>query len=467
MSIYLDGSVNGFVNCGNNQNKILSINTPFTAVFWLLQQKGGPSTQRLISRSPGVSNGMMIGTADNQTLTFFCFYSTTSMNVSTAAGTYKTDRWNSIAFVQDGGDIGRDLQVYLNLSIRAITSATSGIGNRLDNGGSDLNIGRTGNGSNFVGLMAYVQIFNVMLSFLEITKATFYPGSIQRGLVGYWPLYGESNPEPDYSGNNNHGVLGSTTAKGYSDPPVNGIFLPRARRFPYTIPPVITIVTFDSASSSGYEPALNTYSWSHTVGSNSNRILVVGVGIFGVGQVSSVKYNGVDLTFLRSDVTGIYRSELWYIVGPPVGTFTVQVTLNTSLTSIANAQSYYNVDQVNPIDAQNGAVGTNTPASASVTPVADKDMVVGNLVAQTASGVTSAGGQNSRTTNNGALGTDDSDDKGIVTPAAPTTLTWNGLGALDAWAVSLVALKQLVADQSTSIIIPPKRKLKTILSVGL
>lgn len=201
-------------------------------------------------------------------------------------------------------------------------------------------------------------------------------------------------------------------------------------------------VVFDNATTSGYEAALSTYSWSHRVGTGiTNRALIVGVSIFATGSVTGVTYNGVAMTFVRSDTNGIYRSEIWQLVAPATGSNTVAVTLNASLTSIANAQSYANVDQTTPIDANNGANGTNTPAAGSVTPVTAKTRVVANLAAASASGVTSATGQAPRTNNSGAIGTGASDDKGIIDVAASTTLTWNGLGVTDSWGVSLVALR--------------------------
>ncbi len=206
---------------------------------------------------------------------------------------------------------------------------------------------------------------------------------------------------------------------------------------------VWTTVVFDAASTSAYESALSTYNWNHTVANSLNRILIVGVSVFANGSVSSITYAGTAMTFLRSDTNGIYRSELWYLYAPATGTNSVAVTLSASLTSIANAQSYYNAHQ-KALDANNGANGTNTPASGSITTVTAYDTVVGNLAAQTASGITSASGQYSRTSSAGALGTGASDDFGDVVTPGSKTFTWNGLGVTDSWAVSLVALKPWV-----------------------
>lgn len=457
-----------FINCGPCQNKMFDGN-PFTMVIWQYDP-GVNATQVWISKEPGApdtccqNDGTSRGPSIRLDYTGTVFVSQTDDSNSIPG-----NKWASIVCTWDGSNLANLSSLYVNLIlINQSLSNSNGVGSLVNVGGNNFTIGGTGQQNRtFRGMLAFCQYFSTVLSFKEMAQAVYYPGSIRRNLVGFWPLFGESSPEPDYSGNGFHGTLNGTK-KGFSDPPINGILnVTRRRLFPSYIAPQTTTITFDFASSSGYEPSLSTYSWNHTVINKNNRILVVGVGIFAVGSVTSVKFNGVDLTFLRADTGSIYRSELWYLIAPAVGTYQVTVTLNASLTSIANAQSYYSVDQSNPIDAHNGNNGTNSPASASVVSIVDKDMVIGNLVAQTASGIVSAGGQNSRTTNNGALGTDASDDKGIVTPPGSTTLSWTGMGALDAWAVSLVALTPIGGSSGTSPIIIPKRKLKTLLNVGL
>ena len=136
----------------------------------------------------------------------------------------------------------------------------------------------------------------------------------------------------------------------------------------------------------------------------------------------------------------MYRSELWQLVAPTVGSIVIAVTLNASLTSIANAQNYYNVHQSSPVEAQHAASGTGATASDAVTTINDGARVTGNLTTSAASGVTSDSGQQSRSIASGALGTDASDDELVLT-AASTTLQWTGLGALDTWIVGLASLR--------------------------
>lgn len=200
-------------------------------------------------------------------------------------------------------------------------------------------------------------------------------------------------------------------------------------------------VYFDNSSTSTYEAALSTYNFSHTVGSNSNRLLVVGVSIFAAGNVTSITYGVVALTKLRHDVTGAYRSEIWYLIAPSSGTDTITVNLSASLTSIAGGASWWNVDQTDPFSANAGGTGTNTPASAAVTPGSSLNRVFGNLAAQTNSGVTDQVRQAQHYTASGALGSQIGSELGIIMSAASTTLQWDGIGTVDSWAISLGAIQ--------------------------
>jgi hypothetical protein len=218
--------------------------------------------------------------------------------------------------------------------------------------------------------------------------------------------------------------------------------LGRAQHFrPQILRPDLGPVYFDGGSTSTYEAALSTYNWTHVIGTNNNRLLVVGVAIFASGTVSSITLGGQSLSFLRSDVNGVYRSELWYLVAPASGVGTITVTLSGSLTSIAGAASWWNVDQFVPFSASGGANGTNTPASIAITPTTITNRVFGVLAAQTASGLTDQIHQAPHYASTGALGSGLGSELGIILTAVSTTLQWNGLGATDSWAVSAVAIQ--------------------------
>ncbi len=218
--------------------------------------------------------------------------------------------------------------------------------------------------------------------------------------------------------------------------------LGRAQHFKTVKNPGLGVVYFDNDSSSGYQASSSSYNWTHKVTTHANRAIFVGVSIFTASvTVSTITVGALSLTKVRSDANGSYRSEIWKGVAPSTGSQTITVTLSGAADSVSNATSYWNTDQTNPVDANNGGNGTSNPASASVITVTAKDRVFGNLAAKTASGISNQIGQASRLTNQGASGTGAGAETGSVVVPASTTLQWNGLGVGDNWAVSLVAIK--------------------------
>lgn len=198
-------------------------------------------------------------------------------------------------------------------------------------------------------------------------------------------------------------------------------------------------IYFDASSNSGYKASLSTYSWSHTT-TGINRGLVVNVSLFLTGSVTSITYNGVNLQFIRFDSIGVYRNELWVLGNPTIGTNTITVTLNTSLTSIASADSYTGVDTAEMVEANIGATGSGvTSPTLNLTTVSDQAWIVDGLTtSDTTMSVT--GSQTQRNNQTGALGTGAMGDLGPVTPVGTKTMSWSTTGALDSWALSAIGL---------------------------
>src|ERR1035437_4420754 len=149
-------------------------------------------------------------------------------------------------------------------------------------------------------------------------------------------------------------------------------------------------IQFDATANSGYQAASGAYTWTQVVGTGNNQILVVSVGLLSVtNSVTALTYNGVALTKLRSDVSvsTTVRTEIWYLLAPPQASYTVAVTLASSSVSGASSTSYNNVDQFNPIDAQNGGTGVTGAgggsASIATTTVTSGAWIVDAIAAPT------------------------------------------------------------------------------------
>ena len=93
------------------------------------------------------------------------------------------------------------------------TSCTFGIGNKTD--------GTQSSGATHI---SYVCLHNVVLTQSEVVEAMRY-GFTPRGLIGFWPLWGDST-EPDLSGAQHNGTVTGTAV--VSGPPVGWPVLPQA-----------------------------------------------------------------------------------------------------------------------------------------------------------------------------------------------------------------------------------------------
>ena len=143
-----------------------------------------------------------------------------------------------------------------------------------------------------------------------------------------------------------------------------------------------TTIQFDSNSS-----AAGTSSWSHTVGSGSDRILVVGFAAEGSDTaISSITYGGVGLTEAAGTLGFIdpggnmQTTVLYYLLDPNSGTANIVITLSGGGfgSAIGGGISLENVKQQAPEDANHHAITSPDPTtiSTSVTTVTDGAWVV-------------------------------------------------------------------------------------------
>jgi hypothetical protein len=204
-------------------------------------------------------------------------------------------------------------------------------------------------------------------------------------------------------------------------------------------------IAYDAVGSgSTGSSASGSFTWNHTTGSGSNRIMIVGISIkTPTVSVSSVTYDAENLTFIRADNTSNIRSELWYLIAPASGTATVTVTLSGSSKAVGGSVTYANVDQTSPIDVNGGGSGTSTLPTQSVTISIENCWLVGNLaVSDTGATVTDNIGQNVRwdvKTSGGSPNIGHGSDKGSVLTGSQT-MSWTLKNSAD-WSVSVVAIK--------------------------
>ncbi len=135
-------------------------------------------------------------------------------------------------------------------------------------------------------------------------------------------------------------------------------------------------VVVDSSSVGAGALRASSLSWSHTVGSGSNRVLVVGV----VGAcVPSVTYGGVALTHagqVYNNNQAPASTDLFVLVNPATGTNTVRVSYSGCTSDVEGGSiSFTGVDQSTPLAHVTTNFGSGTAAQVAVASVAG-DMVV-------------------------------------------------------------------------------------------
>lgn len=190
-------------------------------------------------------------------------------------------------------------------------------------------------------------------------------------------------------------------------------------------------IAFDATSTSGEITSGSSLSWSHTC-TGSNLILLVGVSIDSnpFPTVSGITYNGVALTKIRSDSdnTNFISTDLWYLIGPSAGAHTIAVTLSANIgnSAVGTAVSLTGAKQSAQPDAHNGGIGSASPASISVTTVADGAWLVDCLQLNANNAATPGGSQTQRqqVAEINAGGRAAMSTLGPVSPPAATTDSW-------------------------------------------
>jgi hypothetical protein len=223
-------------------------------------------------------------------------------------------------------------------------------------------------------------------------------------------------------------------------------------RFAYLSTPVPAEVD----RSSSVTASTASLSWSHTIGTGANRLLVVGVAIRNANNVvSGVSYGGKALTFLqaRNNHDAAVRVEQWYLVAPPSGTANVTVTLSGSAKVVGGAVSFTGANQVAPFRglAVNGSTdtGTNDPTVADSSGASE--LVVSAVATDGNAAKTLAPVAGQSQAWNLAYGTSGGDDVGAAstaTGAVDLVMGWTK-GKNAKWALAAAVIKPAVGISLT------------------
>ena len=195
------------------------------------------------------------------------------------------------------------------------------------------------------------------------------------------------------------------------------------------------------AASSGTASYTTTVTFNHTIGSGSNRVLVVGATIEDCDNypsVSGVTYNGQPLTYIDSGqvISGSGcggRAELWYLLEadlPSAGTYNVRVNTSGTFDQIvAGAISLENVAQQAPEASDSNANDAQTTITTNITTFTDGAWLVDVVHSGNATGdFAPNGGQTERYQRVSGSSTGAGSTKEVST-AGSTSAGWTSAGA--------------------------------------
>lgn len=221
-----------FISCGNPTayNEMTAISL-VADMFPLGMGENGSG--RIITKDYDATRGdgwnlMIAGTND---VGFGLGYSSTDVNVRTSSSVFSLNRWTHVAATYPGGTTAANCHIYLDCIEPSYATQTDGVGSRDTDGAEPVIIGsRKGSDRTWDGYLAHVQLFNRELTPAEVRFLRFYPGEIRLGLIGYWPLMGESSlRELDYSGFGRHGTVSGARASSIN-PPRFATYFPAQKR---------------------------------------------------------------------------------------------------------------------------------------------------------------------------------------------------------------------------------------------
>ncbi|MEI6281071.1 MAG: hypothetical protein WCP17_03695, partial [bacterium] len=158
-------------------------------------------------------------------------------------------------------------------------------------------------------------------------------------------------------------------------------------------PPLLDATSVATSSGSG------TLTWSHTVTSADNRLLLVSFFNRNVSVralANSVTYNGISLTRITTTapLSNSYE-ELWYLVNPNSGTHNISISVSANGGSQiynAVASSWTNVDQNTPIGTfGSNSVGSGSAQTLSLSNTTTKDIVVDGVITNNGATISHAG----------------------------------------------------------------------------
>jgi hypothetical protein len=198
-------------------------------------------------------------------------------------------------------------------------------------------------------------------------------------------------------------------------------------------------VTLDAKNNYSGSSA-SSFTQSFTVGSNSNRVLVVAIEALGSVLVSGITYNGVALSQITHEGINGGVADIWYLEAPATGANNLVITLNTTGSVNFNIYSYYNAAQTSTPEANAKNTGGGTQ-SLTLTPLTNGSLIFAMCAAGGA-----LSGASSNAISGGACV---SADTGGIYPMATQTISAIGTG--NSGAVEAISIAPFMSSVTTRV----------------
>lgn len=200
-------------------------------------------------------------------------------------------------------------------------------------------------------------------------------------------------------------------------------------------------VTVDATSSTSIVSSATSITLSHTTGSGSDRLMLVGISTRDKTVSGTPTYGGTNLTLVGSQTSNNNaKTYIYRLIAPATGTANVVINFSGDLTkgAVVGVMTFTGVHQTTPLGTYASAQQKSATASVSVSSAASE--LVFNVMSVKTSGASVGSGQTQRwyvnTTNECTGG------GSTKTGAATTSMSWS-LSASNDWSMSAVPIKPL------------------------
>lgn len=142
-----------------------------------------------------------------------------------ATGIFTANKWHHVCMTWSGGTTAASIKVYVNGIQKDDTNDNAGTFSAPSTNSNPRTIGAqfTGTYGNFwSGDIAHLQLFNRELTIGEVNSTMGIPGSIRKGLIEYYPLWGGTR-EGSYVSGGIFGTVQNGTTSVTNNPPINAI----------------------------------------------------------------------------------------------------------------------------------------------------------------------------------------------------------------------------------------------------